>query len=88
MDYNATYHASEDKTLKCHINVYSYMNDWMDYTFIVPTEHTDDAIATLEKAWDAWWEDEGCETMFDTLETALFEAGIPFESLINEEDFT
>lgn len=69
------------------INVYSTVNEWMDYDFVVSSCREDDALEILQKAFDDWHEDnDPLLTMFESLEKALIEAGIPFESYINAVD--
>lgn len=72
------------------IRVVSDMNDWIDYSFVVSTCRLEDAIEALSEAYDAWWDDDTGLTLFEELEQALVDAGIPFESGVNavedEED--
>ena len=83
---NATVITPEGDNDYCHINVYSDLNDWMDYTFKVHPCREDGALEILQRAFNAWHEDDQYVTMFEALEEALIEAGIPFESQINETE--
>ena len=77
-----TVRADENSTT---INVFSMMNEWIDYDFIVPTDMKHRALEALSKAYHAWWDDDTELTMFEELEFALKDAGIPFTSVVNEE---
>lgn len=70
------------------IDVFSTMNDFIDYTFTVNAAREEEAVAALQRAYDDWWEtaDDTGLTMFEQLEHALTVAGIPFESKVNEEE--
>ena len=74
---------------KSHINVYSDMNDWMDATFTVDDKDRADAVRTLEKAYDDWFEpvpEAECECWGDWLCEALDEAGIKYEVSYADDD--
>ena len=82
------YYSANAKPGQVEINFYSTLNPDMDYTFTVPKERILAAANVLEKAWDAWWDEDPCVPMFEALGQALTEAGIPFESRINEPEPT
>ena len=74
---------------KSHINVYSSTNDWMDATFTVDDIVRADAVRTLEKAFDDWFEpvpEAECECWGDWLCEALDEAGIKYEVSYADDD--
>ncbi|WP_295356855.1 hypothetical protein [uncultured Succiniclasticum sp.] len=74
---------------KSHINVYSDMNDWMDVTFTVDDKDRADAVQTLRKAYDDWFEpvpEAECECYGDWLEAAMKEAGIEYEVSYADSD--
>ena len=73
--------ADENSTT---INVFSMMNEWIDYDFIVPTDMKHRALEALSEAYDRWWDDDTGLTLFEELEFALKDAGIPFTSVVNE----
>ena len=60
------------------INVFSHTNDWIDYSFVVNSCRTEDAIAALSTAYDAWWDTDPDLTLFEELELSLVKASIPF----------
>ena len=66
------------------IRIVSDMNDWIDYSFIVSSCRGDDAVYALEKAYAYWWDCDPACTLFEALEQALIDAGIPFTSVVNE----
>ena len=79
-------YSYEGKSL---INVYSSMNDWMDATFTVDDKDRADAVRTLEKAYDDWFEpvpEAECECWGDWLCSALDEAGIKYEVSYADDD--
>lgn len=79
-------YSYEGKSL---INVYSSMNDWMDATFTVDDKDRADAVRTLEKAYDDWFEpvpEAECECWGDWLCEALDEAGIKYEVSYADDD--
>ena len=86
MLYETTQHPTRPYDTEIHI--VSDMNDWIDYSFIVSSCREDDAVYALEKAWDAWWDCDPACTLFEFLEQALVDAGIPFESGVNAVDET
>lgn len=61
-----TYHGQT-----AEINVYSDLNDWIDYTFIVPAEHGLNAANALENAYIEWFDSDPCETLFEALQTSI-----------------
>lgn len=83
---NATVVTPDTDAEHTHINVYSWVNDWMDYTFKVSHSQEDEALEVLQRAFDAWHDEDPCVPMFEALEMALTEARIPFESQINVEE--
>lgn len=84
---NATVCPDESCPQNTRINVYSELNDWMDYDFVVSACREDEALEILQTAFDAWHQDDDpALTMFETLEQALIDSGIPFESRINAVD--
>lgn len=66
------------------INVYSTLNDWMDYDFIVPDHQRDLAMAILQRAFDEWHETDPCIPMYEALCDALDEYAITYSSRIND----
>ena len=84
---NVTIVPDESCPLNTRINVFSELNDWMDYDFVVSACREEDAMAVLQSAFNAWHEDnDPMLTMFESLERALIDSGIPFESRINYVD--
>jgi hypothetical protein len=70
------------------INVFSELNEWIDYDFIVPTDMRFQAGNALQEAYDAWFEDDPCDPLLVRLQNALTDACIPFSCVDNsEEDF-
>lgn len=76
----------EGRPYDTDINIASDMNPWMDFTFTVSSCRAEEATAILREAWDAWWDDDDGLCILDALEDALINAGIPFESQINETE--
>ncbi len=68
------------------IRVVSDMNEWIDYSFVVNTCRLEEAIEALTEAFNRWWDTDPSLTLFEELELALTEAGIPFESGVNAVD--
>lgn len=54
-------------------------DDVLDYTFYVSACREDDAHAALSAAYDHWFDTDPDLTLFEELERALIESGIPFE---------
>ena len=78
------YQPMDGEAPNTRINVFSELNDWMDYDFVVSSCREEDALEVLQTAFNAWHEDDDpALTMFEHLERALIDAGIPFESRIN-----
>lgn len=68
------------------INVYSDLNEWIDYCFIVNIENETDAKNALEQAFDEWFEIDTYTTIFEHLENALKDLNIDYECKINEDE--
>ena len=84
---NVTITPDESCPQNTRINVFSELNDWMDYDFVVSACREEDAMTVLQSAFNAWHEDnDPMLTMFESLERALIDSGIPFESRINYVD--
>lgn len=60
------------------IQVWSELNEWMDYTFWVRTPRVDDAVKVLSAAWDDWFDTDPNDTMLDHLFNALARHGIGY----------
>lgn len=54
-------------------------DDVLDYTFYVSACREDDAHAVLDAAYDRWFDTDPSLTLFEELELALIESGIPYE---------
>ena len=70
------------------LNVYSDMNPHMDALFVVNEQWADQALNVLDRAFDAWFEDEMAEAWCwgEWLEFAMKEARIPYEVYYKEEE--
>lgn len=71
------------------IRILSEYNEGMDYTFVVGNDRAKEAKNVLFETWDLWWDELRTYwedlSMFDALEIALNNEGIPFSSVINEK---
>jgi hypothetical protein len=74
--------------MKTTINIYSETNTWMDATFTVDAKDEARAQEVLNKAWEAYWEDEDAENECygDWLENAMQAAGIEYEVTYADDD--
>jgi hypothetical protein len=74
--------------MKTTINIYSETNTWMDATFTVDVKDEARAREVLNKAWEAYWEDEDAENECygDWLENAMQTAGIEYEVTYADDD--
>ena len=59
------------------IRYFSWTNDFLDFTVIVPEKKAEEAVKLIKKALDMFWEDE-YETYGDAVYNELNEGGIPF----------
>lgn len=59
------------------IRYFSWMNDFLNFTVIVPEKQADEAVELIKKALDMYWDDE-YETYGDAVYGELNGAGIPF----------
>ncbi|MBR5879001.1 MAG: hypothetical protein IKY91_05565 [Akkermansia sp.] len=64
------------------VNVFSTMNPDMDYSFVVSSCRAGEAQALLSEAFDKWFDDDQGLTLYETLEAAIVNAGIPFEDYL------
>ena len=84
---NVAITPDESRPQHTRINVYSVLNDWMDYDFVVDSKQEEVALEILQTAFDEWnMDDDPALTMFEFLEDALTQSGIMFDSKINCPD--
>jgi hypothetical protein len=74
---------------KTCINVYSYMNTWIDFCVVIGAyENLKEAEEVVQKAYDDWWEleDAAFEPIADYISRCLYENDIEFEIYFKNEE--
>lgn len=68
------------------INVWSDLNEWIDFCILVSDTEFNKAKEIVEIAYSNWWDNDTCETIADYVCRCLTDNGIEHEIYFKEDD--